>query len=124
MCDRFDRNIAETRCRQIGPNSTEVVIAMRRAGQELRRLVRKDLAKSLLHDLGKVVFLDLVPHVEEEASTGLKYTARLRISFVLVGEEHHAELAGENVEACVDEGQSEGASLVPFELGFAAGARP
>ena len=53
---------------------------------------------------GQLVAVEVVPDVEQEEATGLKHAADLSVGVWPVGEEHRAELAGDEVEARVGEG--------------------
>ena len=68
------------------------------------------------------ISIDAVPDVEQETSARLQHPPRLPVSLDLVGKEHHAELAGHDVEARIAERQRQRVGLLPF--GAATGLSP
>ena len=89
------------------------MIAVRGAGQEARRVLRKEGGERLGHDVGKLVGLNPVPHVEEKMPARLQDAARLLVALDLVGKEHRAELAGHGIEASIRERQGQRIGLLP-----------
>ena len=85
--DRIDRGIAEGHA------------------QELRRVGVEGGADRASENAGERIVIDRVPVAEDIASAGLQHPARFAISLLLVGEEHHAELADHRVERPVGEGK-------------------
>src|ERR1044072_593811 len=57
----FDRDVRKASLLQIAPDQRSVVIAVRRAGQEARRILWKKLRERMGHIVGKHVLLDTVP---------------------------------------------------------------
>src|SRR5215471_1794309 len=86
---------------------------MRDAGHEARRILRKQRRQRLRDDIGKFVFSNAVPHVEKGMAAAFEDTPRLPITLPLVGKEHRAELAGDDVKASILERQRERISLSP-----------
>ena len=72
-------------------------------------------ASALGHDVGKLVFGDLVPHIEKEKTVRPQDPARLLVALNLVGKEHHAELAGHRIEALILKRQCQGIGMSPFD---------
>ncbi len=73
---RLDRDRREARRRQRFANLSHIVIAMRGAGQEARRILRIAFGERLGHPIGELVFGDLVPYIEKEAAAGLHNAVR------------------------------------------------
>src|SRR5262249_16873580 len=111
--DRLDGNPLKSRRHELRADFFHIVIAMRDAGHEARRVLRKQRRQRLRYDVGKLVFGDFVPHVEKEMAAPLEDAARLPITLNLIGKEHRAELAGYDVKALILERQSERIGLSP-----------
>src|SRR6476620_10430155 len=75
--------------------------------------MRKDRGQRFRHDIGKLVFRNSVPYIEEEMTARLQRPARFLVALNLVGKEHHAELAGDNIKALILEWQRQGIGLFP-----------
>ena len=73
----------------------------------------KTAASASRHHIGKLVFRNLVPHVEHETAAGLEHAARLAITLDLVGKEHDAELARHHIERLILERQLQRIRLLP-----------
>ena len=99
------------------------MIPVRRAHHELRRIARKNHLEGFSDGVGKIILLNPVPDVEEEAPAGFQDAARFGVAFDLVRKEHHAELAGHGVEAVVVEGECQGVRLSPVDLVIARKTR-
>jgi hypothetical protein len=67
----------------------------------LRGIVRKKAGENLVRDPPERVVAMRIPDIEEIMSTGRENTMDFAIGFVLVGIEHHAELAHHDIEAGV-----------------------
>ena len=65
---RIDGDIRKAGRFQLRADFFHVVIAVRRARHEARRIVWKHLGQRLRHDVGKLVVLDPVPDVEKETA--------------------------------------------------------
>ena len=91
------------------------MIAVRRAREEQGRVVGKDLSRRLCHDISEFVGLDPVPGVEDQSAARFQHAPRLRVSGDAIGKEHHTELATDNVETVVIEGQRQGIRRAPFD---------
>jgi len=83
------------------------------ASQEAWWILGKERFEGGCHDVGKLVLLDSIPHVEEKHSPCLKNSARFRESFGFVGKEHYPKLADNGVKLLVLEGQLHGICLTP-----------
>src|SRR3954468_7230864 len=94
-------------------------MTMRRARQEARRILRKECCERFCDNIGKFVFRNAIPHVENEAAARLEDTARLLEALNLVRKEHHAELAGDRIKLLVLKRQRQSIGLLPDD--WAAG---
>ena len=90
------------------------MITVRRARHEARRVLWKERFERFGHDVGEFVFLDPVPHIENEDTARAEHAARLRECLRLIGEEHDAELAHHRVKRFVSEGQLQRVRLTPL----------
>src|SRR5947209_2216070 len=95
------------------------MIAVRRAREEARRVLGKELGQCLRDPIGKLVLGNPVPYIEEEAAAWLKNAARFPIALHLVGKEHRAELARDDVETLRLERQLQSVGLSPFDASIA-----
>src|SRR6516162_8597669 len=111
--DGLDGNLLKSRRHELRADFFHIMIAMRDAGNEARRVLRKERRQRLRYDIGKLVFGDSVPHVEKEMAARFQHAARLAITLHLVGKEHRAELAGYDVELLIFERQSKRIGLSP-----------
>lgn len=75
----------EPRLKQVAGNRVAVEVAMRRPGEERRRVVREPGSQRVSHRRRKFVLLDPVPDVEQQQATGCKHPASLRIGVWPVG---------------------------------------
>jgi hypothetical protein len=100
--------------RQIARDHLHVVIAVRRARQEARRVGGEHRCQRPRHHIGELVVLDAVPGIEDEHTAGAQHAPRLRTSACLVGEEHDAELADDDVERCLVERQLQRVGRLPL----------
>src|SRR5438132_9281712 len=98
---RLDRHLGETRVRQVPADQVLVMVAGRRAGQEARRIVRKDACKRIRHVIGEYVLLDAIPYAEKESSAGLEHALCLAVGGRAVWKEHRAELTADEIEGRV-----------------------
>jgi hypothetical protein len=71
------------------------------AGQKHRWIIRKQRSGRPHHDIGKFVFLNPVPDIEQEPSTWLQHAMGFGKGPPLVREEHHAKLAHHRVELAI-----------------------
>jgi hypothetical protein len=62
-----------------------VVIAVRRARHETRRIRGKDGREGACHHVGEFVVLDSIPDVEQQVSARLQHAARLANALALSG---------------------------------------
>src|SRR5260370_16208721 len=107
--------LCKARRREFRADLFHVVIAMWDAGHEARRVLWKQRRQRLRDDIGKLVFRDLVPHVEKETAAAFENAARLPITLHLVRKEHRTELAGYDIKALIFERQSERIGLSPCD---------
>jgi hypothetical protein len=77
--------------------------------------VRKECCRRLRYHNGEIVLGNSVPYIEKEMTARLQYPARLLVTLNLAGKEHHAELAGHDIEASILERQRQGICLSPFD---------
>ena len=91
------------------------MVAMRYAGQEARRVGGEALRQRLGHGVGKFVLVDRIPHVEEQRASGAEHAPGLCERLALVGEEHDPELAHDQIERLVGEGQLHRIGLTPCD---------
>src|SRR5271169_5286207 len=61
---RLDHHTGEACVLQLATDQCRIVVAVRRACQKARRIVRKHLCKSIRHIIRKYVLLDAIPYVE------------------------------------------------------------
>ena len=94
-------------------NFFDNMIPMRSAGHEQRRVFRKELSQRSAHDVGKLVFGNSIPYGEDETTAWLQDAAGLAVSPELVGKEHDAELASDDVEHLILERQGQSIGLSP-----------
>src|SRR5271155_5574448 len=123
VIDRFGRNICKTRGSQSLANRFEVVITVRSAGHEQGWIVREDRGHRFRNGLGKFVFADCVPYIEEKTTTRFEHAAGFLVTRDPVGEKHDAELAGNDVEFLIPERQSQRVGLSPRDAAPEAFAR-
>ena len=91
------------------------MVAVRRAREKARRIVRKDLCQSIRHVIGKYVLLDAVPYAEQKMAAGLEDALRFAIAGRAVGKEHRAELATNEIEGGVFKRQRQSVRLAPCD---------
>jgi hypothetical protein len=82
-----------------------------RAREEIGRIVRVERGDRFGGEVAGRVRLDPVPDAEQEAPAGPQHAQRLAIAAHPIGKEHRAELAGDNVERRVREGEGERVGL-------------
>ena len=58
---RLDHHMGETRVLKLAADQCCIVVAVRRAGQKARRIVRKNPCESIRHIIRKNVLLDAIP---------------------------------------------------------------
>ena len=114
---RLDRHMGETCLLQLATDQRLIVVAVRRARQEARRIVRKELRERLRHFIRKNVLLDAIPYVEQEASSWLQDSPCFAVASCAVGKEHRAELAANEIEGCIFKRQRQGIRLPPRDPG-------
>jgi hypothetical protein len=102
---------------------SDVVVAVRRARQEARRVVGEQRRERRGDRVREVVGLDAVPHVEHERAARPQHAPRLGERLRLVGEEHGAELARDDVEAGIVERQRHRVGRLPAHRPRGADAR-
>src|SRR5581483_2358193 len=105
----------EPAAREVAFDRAAVVITVRRARQEARRVFGKERLQRARHDIGELVFLDPIPDVENENPAGPEHAPRLRKRLGLVGKEHHAELAYDGIELAVAEWERHRIRLAPLD---------
>jgi hypothetical protein len=91
-----------------------VVVAVGCAGYEARRVLGKESFQSGRDRVSEFVFLDTIPHIENQNATRSKHSTCLRKRLGLFWEEHHSELAYDGIKRLVRERQSHGVSLTPL----------
>ena len=64
--DRIDGNAGEARGRQVHPDPADVMVAMRRARHEARRILWKYSRQRRSHHVGEFALLDAAPDIEKE----------------------------------------------------------
>ena len=69
---RLDHHAGETCVLQLATDQCRIVVAVRRACQKARRIVRKNLCESIRHIIRKYILLDAIPYVEQKMSSGLQ----------------------------------------------------
>src|SRR5581483_6166021 len=102
---RFDRHIGETCLLQIAAYLRRIVVTVRRARHETRRIVGENPREGIGHVIGKYILLDAIPYVEQKMSSGLQNALCFTIGRRPVGKEHRAELATNEIEGRVFERQ-------------------
>src|SRR5690242_8140206 len=80
-------------------------MAVRRAGEEARRVLWIARAHRIDHDPRHWIVRQAAPDAQHEAAAGRQHPPRLAVARDLVGKEHDAELAHHDVEASVGERQ-------------------
>jgi len=116
LLDTLDLRPRETARHEIQLYGSDVVIAMRRALDEAGRVGRKDLGQRIEQHPGEFVAGDRIPDIEKIMAAGPKDPSDLAVAFRLVGEEHHAELAGRDIETPVGERQIHRVGLLPSDV--------
>src|SRR4029077_10930004 len=76
---RLDHNAGETCLPQLAADQLRIVVAVRRACQKARRIVRKNLCESIRDIIRKYILLDAIPYVEQEMSSGLQDSLRFAV---------------------------------------------
>src|SRR5262249_39836606 len=109
----FDRNFRKSRGCEFLADRRHIVIAMRDAGHEARRIFWKDPRQRFRYDIGEFVFGDSIPHIEKEMAAPLEDAARLAITLDLIAKEQRAELAGDDIKALILKRQTERVGLAP-----------
>src|SRR5882724_4404966 len=69
---RLDHHTGETGVLHLAADQCRIVVAMRRACQKARRIVRKNPCQSIRHIIRKYILLDALPYVEQKMSSGLQ----------------------------------------------------
>lgn len=90
-----------------------VVLAVRGAWEKSRRVTREERCRGFRHHISKLVYADVIPHVEEKTPSGPEDPVRLRVTFDPVRIEHHAELAAYAIKRSLVEGQFKCVGLLP-----------
>src|SRR5690349_5735972 len=98
------------------PDLFGIMIAVRGAGHEAGRIMRKACGQRLRDRVGELVIRDLVPYIEKETPARPQDPACLLVGQNLVRKKHRAELAGDRVEALIGEWQGKGVGLPPRDL--------
>src|SRR2546430_15537912 len=80
-----------------------VEVAVRRAGQEERRVVDEHPTDRRCDHRSELIVLDRVPHVEQEHATGAQHPSHLSERGRSIGKEHHPELTHHRIEARITE---------------------
>ena len=80
MGNSFDVDAREPGGRKLGADSLDVVIAVRRAREKIRRVVGEQRRDGLGHDIGEFVLLDAVPDVEHKPPARPQDAQRLAVS--------------------------------------------
>ena len=84
MRNGFDRDVHKAGLGQVGADPVDVVISVRRAHHELRRIARKNHLEGFSDGVGEIILLNPVPDVEEEAPAGFQDAAGFGVAFDLV----------------------------------------
>src|SRR4249919_2816447 len=63
---RLDHHAGETCVLQLATDQCPIVVAVRRACQKARRIVRKNPGESIRHIIGKYILLDAIPYTEQK----------------------------------------------------------
>ena len=113
MLDSLDRDVCEAGGLQIAADLILIVVAVRRAGHETRRVVREDGGQCLRDHVGEFVVLNPVPDVEEKTAAVLQHAPRFRKTLDPVRKKHRAELAGDGVKTPVTERQRQRIGWLP-----------
>ena len=100
---------------QLATDQGRIVVAVRRACQKARRIVRKNLCESIRHIIRKDVLLDAIPYVEQKMSSGLQDSPCFAVARCAVGKEHRAELATNEIEGRIFKRQRQSIGLAPFD---------
>ena len=116
----FDLAGLEPGRHQFGAQRVGVSMPVRRARHELRRSLGQQPPRGAKHDIGKHVFLDPVPDVEQEPAAWPQHPARLGIALDPVGKEHDPELAAHRVKAGIGQWQIQRIGHLPFDPRLAA----
>ena len=69
---RLDHHTGETCVLQFATDQRRIVVAVRRACQKARRIVRKNLCESIRHIIRKYILFDAIPYIEQEMSSRLQ----------------------------------------------------
>ncbi|MNS96812.1 hypothetical protein D3C72_1311280 [compost metagenome] len=112
---RLDLDVGEPRAAQVVADLCDVVVAVRRAREKARRVVREHGGDGAGDVVGEGVVFDAVPDAEHEAPAGFQHATRLAVAGNSVREEHGAELAQDHIERGVLERQGERIGLPPFD---------
>src|SRR5262249_51191015 len=83
---------------------------------KLRWILRKEATDRFMRDPSKRIVSVRIPHTEEIVSTGNEYAIGLAIGFVLIGIEHHSELADHSLESSVGGQEADLLSCLKFCL--------
>ena len=85
--------------------SFNIVIPVWSARQKQRRIFPKECGQCFSYDIGKFVFGDLVPYVEEKMAIRPQDPTGLPIGFDLLGKKHDAELADDDIKFVIPKRQ-------------------
>lgn len=110
---RLDRDVAKAGTFEVGSDDGLVVVAVRRADHESRRVVGKQFFQRDRGFMRQHIVLDPIPDVEHERAVSLQDAFHLFVSLDAIRKEHGAELAADHVELGVAEGQSHCVGLAP-----------
>ena len=106
----------------VGDDPLDVVVAVRDVDEEQRRVEVEGVVHPRHHRAAEPVPLHGVPGGEQQPPAGCQHAAGLGERGGPVGEEHHAELAGDEVEAGVAEREPLGVGHRPPRLRDRTGA--
>jgi len=88
-------------------------MAMRRACQKAWRILRKEQSERRCDGGGKFIFLNAIPDIECEYTSGSEHAPHFGKGPHLIWKKHHAKLARDCIEAAVLERKSQGIRPLP-----------
>jgi hypothetical protein len=83
---RLNRHTREACVLQFATDECRVVVAVRRACQKARRIVRKNPGERIRHIIRKYILLDAIPYAEQKMSSRLQEAPCFTVAGCAVGE--------------------------------------
>ena len=99
--DGLDFDPLKPRSAEIAVDRVDVVVSEGQALVEGRGLVLEHLGEGGSDDLGREIASDLIPYCKQISAAGAKNAPRFSVATNLIREEHHSELADDEIETFI-----------------------